>query len=66
MMNEWPVIWAEAFFSSCLVFFCISVLTTIALREIRLFPIAYSLFCLIMTIVMIVVEHVLNDRNEPE
>ena len=51
-------------FSCCLVFFCISVLTAIALREIRLFPIAYTLFCLIMTIVMIVLEHVLNDPTE--
>ena len=65
-MKKWPVIWGEAFFSSSLVFFCVSVLTAIALREIRLFPIAYTLFCLIMTIVMIVLEHVLNDPTEAE
>jgi len=62
-LKEWPVIWGEAFFGSCIVFFLISILTTVLLSEVALFPIAYALFCMIMTIVMMMFDYVLNDRH---
>ena len=57
------MIWGEAFFGSCIVFFLISILTTVLLSEVALFPIAYALFCMIMTIVMMMFDYVLNDRH---
>ena len=62
-MRDWPRIWSDAFLGAFLMFLCIGIVNALRLSDIPVFPFAYALFCLAMSIVMLILNRALNQRT---
>jgi hypothetical protein len=64
-MKDWPRIWSDAFLGAFVVFLCIAIINALRLTEFPIFPFAYALFCLAMSIVMLFINRAANERKDP-
>ena len=60
-MRQWPRIWSDAFLGAFVVFLCIGIVNTLRLSDVPVFPFAYAMFCLAMSIVMLMLNRALNE-----